>query len=114
MGPVLSGVSPLEPLDVLALALSEPADGESKIERVFEWQLERSTLVWLLGIPVVAASLLAIVFSSGLEDWQVGVLGGAALVGAALGAVAIRIRAHVLQRRYLAAVELYGLLRQLL
>jgi threonine/homoserine/homoserine lactone efflux protein len=115
---MLSGATPLEPLDLLKLAVAKLDDGEARIQRVFEWQLERQALFLNLTFPVVFGALVGIVspFFKGhnqLTALQAILLSLAILLSVGVTAVAMRIHAQLLYRRYVAAIELYGLLRQI-
>jgi hypothetical protein len=113
----LRGTVPFEPPDLLDLAQAKLTDGEARIQRVFEWQLERQGQFLTLAVPILTAALAGLVSPlfkghSPLQSWQVGVLGGTTIAAAVIVVLAIRVRAHALYRRYLGAIELYGLLVQ--
>ncbi|MEA2279390.1 MAG: hypothetical protein QOG38_223 [Hyphomicrobiales bacterium] len=117
--PNLSGRTPLEPLDLLALAIANPQDGEGRIQQVYEWQLERQTLFINLAAPVAIAALAALVspfFKDGhhLSAGQAALFTAAILLSVGVVAVITRLRAHLLYRRYVVSMRLYGLLRQIL
>jgi threonine/homoserine/homoserine lactone efflux protein len=115
---MMGGATPLTSLDLLNLALAKVNDGEARIQRIFEWQLERQSTFLNLTFPVAVSAFAALVspFFKGDTDlvfWPTGVLLGVAVVAVGIAAVMIRLRANLLYRRYVAAIELYGLLRQL-
>ena len=110
------GRTPIDEDDLFWLAIARSQDGEARIQRVFEWQLERQGLFVSGGIPIVAASLAALVSPffkahSHFVYWQAVLLGLAVLISAGAG-IAIRLRGHALQRHYVHLVELYALLKR--
>jgi len=88
------------------------------VQRVFEWQLERQSLALNLTFSAVVASLLALLSAllkrnSPLHPWHIAVLGAAIVATSAITGFSLRRRAFVLYRRYIAAMRLAGICRQL-
>jgi hypothetical protein len=96
--------------DVLDLAAAQSAESESRLEKVFEWEFERTmTSVRLLfgAAGSVVIALLAALFreDTSLKTWHIVVILGSAAILAALGA-ALLWRIRTAHREFLAALQL--------
>ena len=103
MGSDTLGLTPLEPIDLLDLAAARVDDLEGRVQRIFEWQLERQSLALNLTFSAVAASLLALLSAllkgnTPLHPWHIAVLGTAIFVSFAIAGFSLRARAFALYR----------------
>lgn len=103
--------------DVLDLAAAQSSDAEDRLEKLFEWDFER-TMTTVRLLFAAAGSLLVALFAAlfrehaVIETWQVALIGGSSGVLALVGAVLLR-RARLAHREYIAALQLLNAARPL-
>jgi hypothetical protein len=103
--------------DVLDLAAAQSADSEARLEKLFEWDFERTmTSIRLLfgAAGSIVVALLATLFreDSALKAWHIAVISGSAAVLALIGAVLLW-RARTVHRQYLASLQLLNSAQEL-
>ncbi len=96
--------------DVLDLAAAQSAEAEDRLEKLFEWDFER-TMTTVRLLFAAAGSLLVALFAAlfkekaVIETWHVAAIGGSSGVFALVGAILLR-RARTAHREYIAALQL--------
>jgi hypothetical protein len=96
--------------DVLDLAAAQSAEAEARLEKLFEWDFERTmTSIRLLfgAAGSIVVALVAALFreNSALKTWHIVLISGSAAVLAVIGAVLLW-RARTVHRHYLASLQL--------